>query len=134
MGEAANSRNMFPVLSYCLIPIAVGAAAALGMQLLDLPAFPFDGMKDTDAGLSLVSHLTSPELAPSLLFQNAVTISFIAWAFVLFVKSNKDFIRVWDKQGGWRYIAGSCRHVCAYSGAQHRAGAFAVHIVAKLSS
>ena len=51
-GEKLKFRDMFPVLSYCLIPSAVGAAATLiGMHLFDPFAFMHDNMSDTDTGL-----------------------------------------------------------------------------------
>lgn len=90
-GGNRKFRNIFPVLSYCLIPIMVGAAVTpVGTQLFeDLLAFTHDDMPGTDPGLS-------PSYAPDfaggtavLLIHNAFAVFFGAWLFVLFVKAIK---------------------------------------------
>ena len=43
-GENHKFKDMFPVLSYCLIPVAFHAAASLGMQLLVLPGYMHGGV------------------------------------------------------------------------------------------
>ena len=86
-GEKRKFKNVFPVLSYCLIPVAVGAAAALGMQSLDSLAFPLGGMQDADLSPSFALDFTGAGAV--MLLQNAVAFSFIMWAFALFVKAAK---------------------------------------------
>ena len=86
-GEKRKFKNVFPVLSYCLIPVAVGAAAALGMQSLDSLAFPLGGMQDADTDLSPSFALDFTGAGAVMLLQNAVAFSFIMWAFALFVKA-----------------------------------------------
>ena len=89
-GEKLKFRNMFPVLSYCLIPGAVGAAASLiGMHLFDPFVFMHDDMPDTDAGLSPSYALDFGGGTVIHVTQGAFTLFFMAWAGVLLAKATK---------------------------------------------
>ena len=59
-GENHRFKDAFPVLSYCLIPIAFLAATSLGIHLFDMQAFMYDG--DYLGGGSLGQD---PDLSPS---------------------------------------------------------------------
>ena len=94
-GENRKFKDMFPVLSYCLIPMAFLVVAFLGMQLLVLPGHMYGGGYLGGGSLDL-----NPDLSPSfaldfagigttILIQNAFTAFFMIWAFVLFVKAMK---------------------------------------------
>ena len=89
-GENLKFRNMFPVLSYCLIPITVGAVATLiGMHLFDPLVFMHDDMPDTDAGLfpSHASDFAGGTVIHRI--QGAFAFFFVAWMWVLLVKTIK---------------------------------------------
>ncbi len=94
-GGNRKFRDTFPTLSFCLIPIAVLVATTLaGMHLFD----PLESMRGGYVGGGSLDQ--DPDLSPSyaldfaghgiiLLIQNAFLASFMAWAFVLFVKATK---------------------------------------------
>ncbi len=94
-GENHKFKDMFPVLSYCLIPVAFHAAASLGMQLLVLPGYMHGGVYlgggslDPDPSLSPSYGLDFAGSLGIFLIQNAFTAFFMIWAFVLFVKAMK---------------------------------------------
>lgn len=89
-GEKLKFRDMFPVLSYCLIPIAVGAAATLiGMHLFDPLAFMHDDIQDADAGVSPSYALDFTGGTIIYMAQGAFALFFMAWAGVLLVKAIK---------------------------------------------
>ena len=94
-GENHKFKDMFPVLSYCLIPVAFHAAASLGMQLLVLPGYMHGGVYlgggslDPDPSLSPSYGLDFAGSLGIILIQNAFTAFFMIWAFVLFVKAMK---------------------------------------------
>ena len=89
-GEKLKFRNMFPVLSYCLIPGAVGAAASLiGIHLFDPFVFMHDDMPDTDAGLSPSYALDFGGGTVIHVTQGAFTLFFVAWVWVLLAKATK---------------------------------------------
>ena len=89
-GEKLKFRNMFPVLSYCLIPGAVGAAATLiGMHLFDPLVFMHDNMPDTDTGVSPSYALDLTWGTVIHMAQRAFTLFFVAWVWVLLAKATK---------------------------------------------
>ena len=59
-GENHKFKDMFPVLSYCLIPVAFHAAAYLGMQLLVPPGYMHGGVYLGGGSLD-----PDPSLSPS---------------------------------------------------------------------
>ena len=94
-GENHKFKDMFPVLSYCLIPVAFHATAYLGMQLLVPPGYMHGGVYlgggslDPDPSLSPSYGLDFAGSLGIILIQNAFTAFFMIWAFVLFVKAMK---------------------------------------------
>ena len=89
-GEKLKFRDMFPVLSYCLIPIAVGAAASLiGMHLFDPLVFMHDDIQDADAGVSPSYALDFAGGTAIHMAQGTFALFFMAWAGVLLVKATK---------------------------------------------
>ena len=94
-GGNRRFKDVFPTLSFCLIPLAVLAAASMvGMHLFD----PLELMRGSYVGGGSLDQ--DPDLAPSyaldfaggastFLIQNAFSASFMAWALVLFVKATK---------------------------------------------
>ena len=94
-GENRKFKDMFPVLSYCLIPMAFLVVAFLGMQLLVPPGYMHGGYYlgggslDQDPDLSPSFALDFAGIGTAILIQNAFTAFFMIWAFVLFVKAMK---------------------------------------------
>ena len=94
-GENRKFKDMFPVLSYCLIPMAVLVVASLGIQLLVLPGYMHgdgylgDGSLDPDPSMSPSFALDFAGIGTTILIQNAFVAFFMIWAFVLFVKAMK---------------------------------------------
>ena len=90
-GGNRKFRNIFPVLSYCLIPIMVGAAVTpVGAQLFEyLLAFTHDDMSGTDPGLSPSYALDFASGTAIHLIRSAPAVFFGAWFFVLLVKAIK---------------------------------------------
>ena len=94
-GENRKFKDMFPMLSYCLIPMVFFAAASPVMQLLDIQAYMHDGGYLGGGSLG-----QDPDLSPSfaldfagrlgiMLIQTAFMAFFMVWAFVLLVKAMK---------------------------------------------
>lgn len=94
-GKNRRFKDMFPVLSYCLVPMVFLAAASPAIHLLDVHAYVHDGGYLGGGSLD-----QDPDLSPSFaldfagnlgirLIQTAFTAFFMAWAFVLFVKAMK---------------------------------------------
>ena len=94
-GENRKFKDMFPVLSYCLIPMVIVAAASLGMQLLAPPCYMHGasylggGSLDQDPCMSPSFTLDFAGIGTTILIQHAFTAFFMIWAFVLFVKAMK---------------------------------------------
>lgn len=88
-GRGRKFTDVFPVLSYCLIPTAVGTVAILGVQSFELTTFLPGGMPDTNAELSPTFALDFAGASSILLVQNAVSISITVWVFILFIKAAK---------------------------------------------
>ena len=89
-GEKLKFRNMFPVLSYCLIPSAIGAAATLiGIHLFDPLVFMHDNMPDTDTGVSPSYALDLTWGTVIYMAQGAFAFFFVAWVWVLLAKATK---------------------------------------------
>ncbi len=79
--ENRRFKDAFPVLSYCMIPLMIlGAATPAWTHLFVFPGFEYAG--DRIGGRSLAGFTF-------FLIQNAFTASFMACAFVLFVKATK---------------------------------------------
>jgi len=95
-GESRRFKDMFPILSYCLIPMVFLAAASPGIHLLGMQAYMHDGGYLGGGSLD-----QDPDLAPSfaldfvagrlgiMLIQTTFMAFFMAWVFVLFVKAMK---------------------------------------------
>lgn len=114
-GEKLKFRDMFPVLSYCLIPIAVGAAATLiGMHLFDPLAFMHDDIQDADAGVSPSYALNFTGGTIIYMAQGAFALFFMAWAGGVISKGDKDITWVWNRQDRWRFGVGNSSHICVY--------------------
>ena len=93
-GGNRGFKSTFPVLSYCLIPIAVLAAAALvETYLFDPLGFMHGGGYMGGGSLDLeLSRSFALGFAGSIgifLIQSAFAASFMAWSFVLFIKAAK---------------------------------------------
>ena len=85
-GGNRKFKNVFPVLSYCLIPVTLGGVVTLaGTQLFADLVFSYDGMLGTN----------SPSFALGFgggvisLIRDSFGVLFLAWAFVLFVKATR---------------------------------------------
>ena len=85
-GGNRKFKNVFPVLSYCLIPVTLGGVVTLaGTQLFVDLVFSYDGMLGTG----------SPSFALGFgggvisLIRDSFGVLFLAWAFVLFVKATR---------------------------------------------
>ena len=88
-GGNLKFKNVFPALSYCLIPMAVwGAAALAGAHLIVPLQLPYDGRTGADAGLS-PNPLGFAGASVIFLIQSSFVLFFMAWSFVLFVKATK---------------------------------------------
>ncbi len=94
-GENRKFKDMFPVLSYCLIPMVFLVVASLGIQLLVLPGYMHGGgylgggSLDPDPSMSPSFALDFAGIGTTILIQNAFVAFFMIWAFVLFVKAMK---------------------------------------------
>ena len=89
-GGNRKFKNVFPVLSYCLIPVTLGAVVTLaGTHLFVDLVFPYDGMLGTDTELSPTFALDFAGGTAVLLIHNSIAVLFLAWAFVLFVKATR---------------------------------------------
>ena len=95
-GANRKFKDMFPVLSYCLIPMVFFAVASSGLQLIDLSEYVRGGGYYVGGG----SLDPDPDLSPSYgldfaggffihLIYNIFPVFFMIWAFVLFVKATK---------------------------------------------
>ena len=94
-GENRRFKEMFPVLSYGLIPMVFLAAASPGIHLLDIQVYMHDGSYLGGGSLD-----QDPDLSPSfaldfagrlgiMLIQTAFMAFFMVWVLVLFVKAMK---------------------------------------------
>ena len=88
-GRSQKFKNVFPVLSYCLIPMAIAAVVIpTGMQVLD-PNFSTYGSSAGTDDLSPSYAHDFAGIGTTILIQNAFVVSFMAWTLVLFVKATK---------------------------------------------
>ena len=90
-GGNRKFKNVFPVLSYCLIPVTLGAVviSAGKHPFVDLLVSLYVGMVGTDSGLSSVVVLGFVEGTVISLIRLSFTVIFLALAFVLFVKATR---------------------------------------------
>ena len=88
-GENRSFKDMFPVLSYCMIPLMVlGAATPAWTHFFIFPGFahvggPLGGLP-TDLAFFLIQNASA-----FFLIQIAFTVFLMTWALVLFVKATK---------------------------------------------
>ena len=86
-GGNRKFKNVFPVLSYCLIPVTLGGVVTLaGTHLFVDLVFSYDDMLGTDSpsfALDFAGGSTIP------LIHSSFAVLFLAWAFVLFVKATR---------------------------------------------
>lgn len=88
-GRSQKFKNVFPVLAYCLIPMAIAAVVIpAGMQVLDPNFFMYGDSEGTD-DLSPSYALDFAGIGTTILIQNAFAVSFMAWTLVLLVKATK---------------------------------------------
>ena len=86
-GGNRKFKNVFPVLSYCLIPVTLGGVVTLaGTHLFVDLVFSYDDMLGTD---SPSFALDFAGLSAIPLIHNSFAVLFLAWAFVLFVKATR---------------------------------------------
>ncbi len=90
-GGNRKFKNVFPVLSYCLIPVTLaGVVISAGKHpFVDLLVSSYVGMVGTDSGLSSVVVLGFVEGTVISLIRLSFTVIFLALAFVLFVKATR---------------------------------------------
>ena len=94
-GENRRFKEMFPVLSYCLIPLAIFAVASPGIHLLDIQEYMHGGgylgggSLDQDPDLSPSFALDFAGSLGIFLIKNAFMAFFMVWVLVLFVKAMK---------------------------------------------
>ena len=94
-GENRRFKEMFPMLSYCLVPMVFLAAASPGIHLLDIQVYMHDGgylgggSLDQDPDLSPSFALDFAGRLAIMLIQTAFTAFFMVWVLVLFVKAMK---------------------------------------------
>ncbi len=90
-GGNRKFKNVFPVLSYCLIPVTLaGVVISAGKHpFVDLLVSSYVGMVGTDSGLSSVVVLGFIEGTVISLIRLSFTVIFLALAFVLFVKATR---------------------------------------------
>ena len=80
-GENRRFKDTFPVLSYCMIPLMVLGAATPAWTHFVLPGLAHVGGQIGGGSLAGFAFF--------MMIQNVFTASFMAWAFVLFVKATK---------------------------------------------
>ena len=113
-GGNRKFKNVFPVLSYCLIPVTLGGVVTVtGTHLfVDLLVFPHGH----GSGMSI-------ELLPNFAFHFAgdATIFLVRYSFsVIFFgmgfrvirKGNKDIARVRNRQSSWCFSTGGSYRIC----------------------
>ncbi len=94
-GKNRRFKDMFPMLSYCLVPMVFLAAASPAIDLLDPHAhmhgvgYLGGGSLDQDPDLSPSPALDFAGGSVIIGIPIAFTAFFMAWAFVLFVKAVK---------------------------------------------
>ena len=90
-GKNRRFKDMFPMLSYCLVPMVFLAAAYPGIHLLDVhdSGYLGGGSLDQDPDLSPSFALDFAGNLGIRLIQTVFTAFFMVWAFVLFVKAVK---------------------------------------------
>ena len=86
-GGNRKFKNVFPVLSYCLIPVTLGGVVTLaGTHLFVDLVFSYDDMLGTDSP-SFALDFAGGSAIP--LIHSSFAVLFLAWAFVLFVKATR---------------------------------------------
>ena len=84
-GGNRKFKNVFPVLSYCLIPVTLGGVVTLaGTHLFVDLVFSYDDMLGTDSPSFALDFAGGSAIS---LIHNSFAVLFLAWAFVLFVKA-----------------------------------------------
>ena len=87
MGGNRKFKNVFPVLSYCLIPVTLGAVVTVaGTHLFVDLVFSYDDMLGMDSPSFALDFAGGSAI---LLIHNSFAVLFFAWAFVLFVKATR---------------------------------------------
>ena len=90
-GGNRKFKNVFPVLSYCLIPVTLGGVVtAAGTHLfVDLLVFPHGHGSGMSIELlpNFAFHFAGD--ATIFLVRHSFSVIFLAWAFVLFVKATR---------------------------------------------
>ena len=83
-------KNVFPVLSYCLIPVTLGAVVTVaGTHLfVDLLVFPHGHGSSMSIELPNFAFDFAGDTA-IFLVRRSFSVIFLAWAFVLFVKATR---------------------------------------------
>ena len=86
-GGNRKFKNVFPVLSYCLIPVTLGGVVTLaGTHLFVDLVFSYDDMLGTDSPSFALDFAGGSAIS---LIHNSFAVLFLAWAFVLFVKATR---------------------------------------------
>ena len=89
-GGNRKFKNVFPVLSYCLIPVTLGGVVTLaGTHLfVDLLVFPHGHGSSMSIELPNFAFDFAGDTA-IFLVRRSFSVIFLAWAFVLFVKATR---------------------------------------------
>ncbi len=89
-GGNRKFKNVFPVLSYCLIPVTLGGVVtAAGTHLfVDLLVFPHGHGSSMSIELPNFAFDFAGDAA-IFLVRRSFSVIFLAWAFVLFVKATR---------------------------------------------
>ena len=89
-GGNRKFKNVFPVLSYCLIPVTLGGVVTLaGTHLfVDLLVFPHGHGSSMSIELPNFAFDFAGDAA-IFLVRRSFSVIFLAWAFVLFVKATR---------------------------------------------
>ena len=110
MGGNRKFKNVFPVLSYCLIPVTLGGVVTLaGTHLFVDLVFSYDDMLGTDSpsfALDFAGYSAIP------LIHNSFAVLFFGMGFRAIRKGNKDIAWVRNRQSSWCFSAGGSYHIC----------------------
>ena len=90
-GGNRKFKNVFPVLSYCLIPVTLGGvvtAAGTHLFVVDLLVFPHGHGSSMSIELPNFAFDFAGDAA-IFLVRRSFSVIFLAWAFVLFVKATR---------------------------------------------
>ena len=119
-GGNRKFKNVFPVLSYCLIPVTLGGVVTLaGTHLFVDLVFSYDDMLGTDSpsfALDFAGGSTIP------LIHSSFAVTFFGMGFRAIRKGNKDIAWVQNRQSSWCFSTGGSYHIRTYNSTRNLKG------------